>query len=259
MSPFDLNRSSKSSSSSRNREHTDDIENSRPRRGYIESKRVVEDDVDQEGWIQTYADMVTLLLTFFILFFSISKIDQSKFEEFKSAISDDFLKKETVKPFTEVNKELERVIKEQNLEDVLTLEKDPLGVKIQLASSSLYPSGSAEIRSGMQPVIQDVAGAIDQLSAENYIVEVEGHTDDIPVSSSSRYQSNWELSAHRATNVIKLLNQSGIPIEHLKASAFADSRPLVPNRTPSGEAIPANQEKNRRVVIYVRRASELEQ
>lgn len=224
-------------------------------RKYIESKRSKnEESEDVQGWLLTYSDMVTLLLTFFILLYTVSDVNQEKFEQVKSAISGEMLKKKEEKPFEKVKEELEAVIKDNKLEKSVTVETNPLGVKVELASSSLYESGSAIIKNDMQGVLAKVSMAIQQIDLSNFEIEVEGHTDDIPMQSA-RYESNWELSSHRATNVVKLLIKSGIKPSTVKASGFADSRPLVPNRDANGISIPENQEKNRRVSIYVRRST----
>lgn len=223
------------------------------RRSYIESRRETSENQDEaESWLMTYGDMMTLLLTFFVLLYTISDVNTSKFEQIKSAISGEVLKKEPEKPFEEITKELQSLIKVQQLEQAVSVETDPLGVKIELASSSLYVLGSAEIKKSMIEIIKDVGISIQKLDVKDFLIEVEGHTDDIPIKSV-KHESNWELSAHRATNVVKELIQSGLPANHLKASGFADSRPLVPNKNQNGVSIPANQEKNRRVLIYVRR------
>lgn len=225
------------------------------RRSYIESRRDGGDQADEESWLMTYADMMTLLLTFFVLLYTFSDINVGKYEQMKSAISGEVLKKEAEKPFEEITKELKSLIEERKLEQAVSVETDPRGVKIELASSSLYELGSADIKKTMILIIKDVGISIQKLDIKDFLIEVEGHTDDVPIKSI-RYESNWELSAHRATNVVKELIKSGLPANHLKASGFADSRPLVPNKDQNGVSIPVNQEKNRRVVIYVRRNSD---
>jgi chemotaxis protein MotB len=223
------------------------------RRSFIESRRVnVEETDDADAWMVTYSDMVTLLLTFFILLFSMSEIDQSKFEEMKGAISGEMLKKEADRPFDEIKKQLQDIIEQRNLEKTVQVDVDPLGVRIEFASSSLYESGSAAIKRNMEVVIDELGQAISNLDMRSFLIEVEGHTDDIPIRSA-KYESNWELSSHRATNIVKLLIKAGIPVQRLKASGFSDSRPVAPNRDVNGVAIPENQEKNRRVLIFVRR------
>lgn len=207
----------------------------------------------QEDWLITYADAMTLLLVFFILLFSFSEIDQAKFEEIHESIQGNLLKREQVSPFTEVREKIEKTIEVNQLEEVISMEEDALGIKLEFASSMLYELGSAEIRPAMQEPLSLIGTSISELQNVNYLVEVEGHTDDIPIRSGV-YQSNWELSAHRATNIVRYFNSSGIPQERLRAVAYGESRPKVPNRDEFGEPIVENQAINRRVVVHVRRA-----
>ncbi len=81
-----------------------------------------------------------------------------------------------------------------------------------------------------------------------YAVDVEGHTDDAPISTP-KFPSNWELSTARATIVVRFLINAGIEPEFLKASGYADVKPKLPNRDLFGEAIPENRKKNRRITL----------
>ena len=82
------------------------------------------------------------------------------------------------------------------------------------------------------------------------MIFVEGHTDDSPISSE-RYPSNWELSAARASLVVRMLENKGFRKDRLSPQGFADSRPILPNRDEAGKPIPDNQAQNRRVVIRI--------
>lgn len=209
-------------------------------------------EADLEAWTLTYSDTVTLLLTFFVLMFAISDVSQQKFEEMKAALSGGLLKKEQPMPFKEMKEKLDKIIVDRNLQEQVAVEEDPLGIRIELASSSLYGSGSAQIKQDIIPTLGEVVYSIRELEFSNYLIEVEGHTDDVPISSG-RYDSNWELSAHRATNVVRFFINEGIDAQKLKASGFGESRPKKPNRNVDGTPIPDNQAANRRVVIYIRR------
>jgi chemotaxis protein MotB len=220
--------------------------------GFTERRTKVSGD-EGENWLVTYGDMMSLLLTFFILLFSMSEINQEKFEEVAAAINKQVVKKEQKLPFQEMKQQLDSLIFERKLEKDVQVELDPLGIRIQLASSSLYESGSAEIKDDIKPVLGEVVQSIKGLTFKNYLVEVEGHTDDNPIGRNSRYDSNWELSAHRATNVVRLFVALGLDASKMKASGFGESRPVKPNRDASGKAIPENQAANRRVVVYIRR------
>lgn len=209
-------------------------------------------DEPQEDWLITYADAMTLLLVFFILLFSFSEIDQARFEEIQSSIQGSLLKKEHVSPFTEVRERIERTKEENDLHDIIEMQEDAMGIRLEFSSSHLYELGSAEIRNQMRGPLALIGQSIGDLHNVDYLVEVEGHTDDIPIRSGI-YDSNWELSAHRATNVVRYFSENGIPQNRLRAVAYGESRPKVPNRDENGNPIAENQAENRRIVVHVRR------
>lgn len=258
MNWFDLNPSAKRQNQSRsesefvrNRRKSGESERKsgftqRRKGGAVESS-------DEDSWLLTYGDMMSLLLTFFILLFSMSELNQEKFEEVAAAINKEVTKKEQKLPFKEMKQELDSLIQAKQITDQVQIDLDPLGIKIELASSSLYESGSAIIKEEMKSTLAEVVKSIQSLEFKNYLVEVEGHTDDNPIGRSSRYDSNWELSAHRATNVVRLFAERGLDPGKMKASGFGESRPVKPNRDERGIGIPENQSANRRVVVYIRR------
>jgi len=84
------------------------------------------------------------------------------------------------------------------------------------------------------------------------MIEVEGHTDDDPIPEDNPdFNSNWDLSAIRATGIVEILNASGINIQKLKPIGRAETEPIVPNRDEEGNVIPANRAQNRRVEINI--------
>ena len=83
------------------------------------------------------------------------------------------------------------------------------------------------------------------------MIEVKGHTDNLPPTICPDFDTNWNLSAYRATGVVLQLIESGIQKEKIKAIAMADSEPLMPNTDENGFSIPENQAKNRRVEIFI--------
>ena len=210
---------------------------------------------NDDSWLLTYADTITLLMAFFVLLLSVSSIDQSKVEKMASGINDVFSKTESDQPFSSMEKKLNDIVEEQQLKDEISITPDPLGLHLRFASKLLFESGSARIKSKMLPVLGHVATAIQESKYENYVVKVEGHTDNIPIKTSL-YESNWELSAHRATNVVKHLIKSGIPKKRTWAIALADSHPLAPNILPSGKPNVKHQSMNRRIEVYIHRVFE---
>jgi chemotaxis protein MotB len=132
----------------------------------------------------------------------------------------------------------------------------PYGLKIELSSNSLFNSGSADVKGSMQSSLTDLSGIIQGLGEEDYIVEIEGHTDNVPIKTA-KFPSNWELSSLRAVNVAKLFESMGVEKNQLSAIAYADTRPKLPNLDSNGTAIPENQATNRRVVVHVKSLTQL--
>ena len=220
----------------------------------LKLKKENKDVVD--GWMGTYGDMVTLLMAFFVMLYSASDPDPGKYEEIVESMKEAFSKQDVENEFKELHESLEDIIEKKILENAVEIELGPNGILIQIPGSSLFASGSADIMTDMAPVIVEISTAItqllDQSSYHDYMIEVEGHTDDEPIGEDSEiFSSNWDLSAIRATGIVELLNNSGIEMDKLKPIARAESIPLLPNRDENGIPIPENRAKNRRVVIKV--------
>ena len=220
----------------------------------LKLKKENKDVVD--GWMGTYGDMVTLLMAFFVMLYSASDPDPGKYEEIAESMKEAFSKQDVENEFKKLHESLEEIIEKINLENTVEIELGPNGILIQIPGSSLFASGSADIMTDMAPVIVEISTAItqllDQSSYHDYMIEVEGHTDDEPIGEDSEiFSSNWDLSAIRATGIVELLYNSGIEMNKLKPIARAESIPLLPNRDENGIPIPENRAKNRRVVIKV--------
>jgi chemotaxis protein MotB len=118
------------------------------------------------------------------------------------------------------------------------------GVVVSLPEAGAFPLGQADLSQAARRVIRELA---DVLLTEDGEIRVEGHTDNAPIATS-RFASNWELSAARATEVIRfLIAQGAIPAERLSAGGYGEFRPIAPNDTPEHRA------RNRRVDIIILR------
>ena len=220
----------------------------------LKLKKENKDVVD--GWMGTYGDMVTLLMAFFVMLYSASDPDPGKYEEIVESMSKAFSSKEVESEFEELHENLEEIIERKNYDESVEVELGPNGILIKIPGSSLFAPGSAEVMSEMTPVIEEISRAITELLNEStyqdYMIEVEGHTDDEPIPEGKElFSSNWDLSAIRATGIVELLHKSGVDMAKLKPIARAESIPLLPNRDEDGIPIPENRAKNRRVEIYV--------
>ncbi len=205
---------------------------------------------DDDAWVTTFADMTTLLLAFFILLVSISKVDVVLFEKVKAGIQEGVGNREVTTPIEDLRVQTAEVVKSLQVEDVVGIGEDEQGLVIEFASSAFYQPGSADIRPEAFPVLEQIVATLNEPRYQNFQIEVQGHTDDIPINTE-RYPSNWELSGDRATRVVRFMADVGIRKERMVAMAYADIAPKAPNRTPEGQAIPLNQELNRRIAVRV--------
>jgi len=206
-------------------------------------------DDSSSSWLITYSDAITLLLAFFVMILAVSDLNQGKVEALKEGLSQVITNEDKPTPFTDIKTGLEQYIQQQGLQDQLSVVLDNKGVKVEFANVALYDSGSADIKADALPLLQEVSRVIRETSHSTHMIEVEGHTDDLPISTE-QFPSNWELSSARATNVVKYLLSAGLEKQRLKASGFADSRP---KQTDADSSIDQQREANRRVVVFVRR------
>jgi chemotaxis protein MotB len=201
------------------------------------------------SWLITYSDAITLLLAFFVMILSVSDLNQGKIEALQEGLSEMMTGEAPPTPFTDIKKGLESLIENNNLQDQIAVTLDTKGVKIEFANVALYESGSADIKSDAIATLAQVTQVIRETSHNTHMVEVEGHTDDLPIHTE-KFPSNWELSSVRAINVVKYLLTQGIEKERLKAAGYADSRP---KENILNLPLAQQREDNRRIVIFIKR------
>jgi chemotaxis protein MotB len=246
----------------------------RRRRGHEEEHE------NHERWLVTYADMLTVLMALFIVMFALSVVDKQKFQKFAEGMNGDLgngaslleggpglqqagnttidlqsaitalnEKQSRQQAATQERDDLERARQKilqalvaKHMQDKVRFELDERGLVVTVVTDDvLFALGSATLRPEGNAVLDAIAPALTALPNQ---VTVEGHTDDLPISG--RFASNWELSAERATSVLRyLLDTHRVPAKRLAAAGYADQRPLTPNI--SGAARSAN----RRVEVIV--------
>ena len=205
----------------------------------------------EEDWLISYADMVTLLMCFFLAMASISKVDMSLFEQMRKGLRSDIGKDKQVKtPLAEIQHDLDSLLAAQKKAGEVIITKGPEGIVLEFSSSAFYQVGKAEFSPEAEAILAKVDSAIQGITYYKFQIDIEGHTDNVPMKSV-QFPSNWELSVARATGIVKFLIGRGIPADRLKAAGYADTKPKVPNADSSGVAIPENQAKNRRIVIRI--------
>ena len=226
----------------------------------MQRKRRKVDDINTNSWIDTYADTITLLLTFFILLYSFSSIDNEKLKVIASSLRGEIvgtpMKLEDVKieedilepgigdknPYDILVEKVTTVLEENGLSDVVTIREEDAGVILQLGNSILFDSAKAILKSDSFEVLDVISTIIPQIDNE---IMVQGHTDNRPMNSYV-YPSNWELSSARALAVVKyFINEKGLDPNRFSATGYGEHRPLVENTTSK------NMDINRRVDILI--------
>ncbi len=209
-------------------------------------------------WLLTYADMITLLLAFFVILYAISKVDLKKYEgvavslrgAFKGAspypIPDKIRGGERAVPRSDLLFELVQALRTQLGEDLkderIQIERNADKIILRFQDAILFERGKAELRPGARQLLGKVASVIGSLPNA---IEAEGHTDQLPIRSGL-YPSNWELSTARATAVVRfLVEDGGISPARLAARGMGEHQPLFPDDPLRGEP------RNRRVELRI--------
>lgn len=209
------------------------------------------EEPEDDGWLITFADMSVLLMCFFVLMFSLSSPDMTKFKLVAEALRDKgFATGSNVieDPYDKTRRELNLSLGESGYDKFTAVTSTPDGINVELASTSFFLPGDAKFTTDALPMLKILARQIAPLAKRDITIVVEGNTDDTP-TSSAQFPSNWELSTARAANVVRFFIAQGFPADKLQATGFGDTRPKAPNRDSAGNPIPANQELNRRVNV----------
>lgn len=203
------------------------------------------------SWMDTYGDMVTLLLCFFIMLASISKIDTVLFEQVQSGMTKEIGKQPPQRPIENMRKELAEVVTAfQGGDEAADVGTDDRGVVLNLDAGAMFTTGSADIKPEMLPLLKEVVGTLAQPRFETYRIEIQGHTDDTPIKTP-QFQTNFDLAAARALATMRAMVGLGLPAERLLVASYGQYAPRVPNRSKEGTPLPVNQALNRRVAVHV--------
>jgi chemotaxis protein MotB len=195
-----------------------------------------------EGWLTSYADLMTNLLIFFILIVSASEIQTGKLERIMSRISG-----APSGSLTEAKQVVDKTIAEQNLTGQVSSQITDSGLELSFNSGVTFASGRAEIRAEMIEPLTKVLAPLVPLAGK-YRFAVEGHTDHVPIGNGSPFRSNWELASARSLEVRERLETIGVPKERIRVEAYADTRPL-PTQETQGLSTEETLARHRRVVV----------
>ncbi|MBI2712303.1 MAG: flagellar motor protein MotB [Bdellovibrio sp.] len=207
---------------------------------------------DDSNWLVSYADMMTLLCGFFIMLFSMCKLDTPQYDSFKEALSKQF-GGEYVSTTKELARYATQVLQELGLEKTVTLKTDAYGIALVFESTVFFNTLSADVSPEGRRILEKIITRLGErqlATGKLYRIVVEGHTDNRPIVGGV-YPSNWELSGARAARVIRMFLATGFEPDHLTAIGYADTRPLTEARGSTGKWDETALAQNRRVVIRV--------
>jgi chemotaxis protein MotB len=232
-----------------------------------------EEHENHERWLVSYADFITLLFAFFVVMYAISSVNEGKYRVLSDSLVEafsiaqnpmpgkgegesyiQFPIKEAARAQRRRSEAQSRALAENVKRSLEPLAKDgqvtvtetPRGLAVDIKASALFASGQADIAPAAVVPLGDVAKLLAQVPN---VIQVEGHTDNAPIASPV-FPSNWELSAARASRVVRLFEQFGVPPSRMSALGFGEHRALDSNDTPDGRS------RNRRVTVMILRNAE---
>lgn len=228
---------------------------------------------NSERWLLTYSDLITLLLIFFIILYTISKQDEAKFKQISESLSsalsgskevigdspgphiigqagfkpqgDKTDKQEELaekKKMQDIKQKVEELAKKEGLQTSISVTITERGVAIRIVDQVLFNSGYADLTPQADRILRGIGQIL--LTNKDQYIRIEGHTDNVPISNG-RFASNWELSAARATKVLRLFVNIGFDPRLLSETGYGEYRPVADNKTELGKS------KNRRVEIVI--------
>jgi chemotaxis protein MotB len=206
------------------------------------SKSVESGGKENQPWLLAYSDMVTLLLAFFVLFFAISQFDPVKFE----VIMDYFSQNQTM-PLHVLEEKFDQLVQAHQLEQSVEVELTPEGLLVNFQDNLLFDSGKADLKENSYPVLGAMADIIKAEDVVSRKIQVEGHTDSVPLSEKADYPSNWELSTARSSSVIRYFITEKVSSSRFMAVGFADTQ-LRELETPETRGLSVN----RRVSLLIK-------
>ena len=203
-----------------------------------------EEEEVSEDWLVTYADAITILMAFFVLMFSVIKPTSP---ELLDALENSTAAGAIVSTITNTSA---AEAKFQAMQEQAQANKR--GSTFEFKSGEMFEPGRAEVLESAIPALDRVAQNLMLLGIKDYRVDVEGHTDDVPISTN-QFPSNWELSSARASAVARFLISRGVDPDRVTVLGYGETRPKAPNRDNDGNPIAENMDENRRVIVRVER------
>lgn len=231
-----------------------------------------EEHENHERWLVSYADFITLLFAFFVVMYAVSSVNEGKYRVLSDSIVSAFSRqtplpapaseregqqlplplpmqrqraeaeiKREREQMTDIGRKLIETLSPLISEGKVRVMQTSRGVNVEINASALFAPGEARLSGQYGQVLKALANV---LKDDQHAIRVEGHTDNVPISTAS-FPSNWELSAARASSVVRLFADNGIDESRLVAVGYGSTRPVASNDTAEGRM------RNRRVQLQV--------
>jgi len=217
------------------------------------------------AWMTTYGDLITQILIFFVLLFSLANIDQRKFDmamlslqgslgiieggmtleegDFteQGEVGEFLISAQEQREFELLQEKVEQIVAGDNLSGI-QVNLDERGLLIRFVEGVLFDSGKADIKNDAKAILDKLAPLLMETHRH---IRIEGHTDNLPINTRE-FPSNWELSTSRAVNVVKyMIEKHNFSPYILSAAGYGEYRPIAPNDSAKNRAL------NRRVDIII--------
>ena len=197
-----------------------------------------------EGWLLSYADLITNLLIFFAMMLGAAEVSRSRMQEIAQELSG----VEQPASLASIQKEIDEKIERQGLEDMIGTELTDVGLKLSLNSGLMFDSGSAAIRLEQESVLDSMLGTLVPYGGR-YDFAIEGHTDTTPYGGDG-IRTNWDLSTDRANAVRGRLELVGIESNRIRVEGYADTVPIADEEL-DGLNEQERLARHRRVIVRV--------
>lgn len=235
-------------------------------------RRYEEEHDNHDRWLVSYADFITLLFAFFVVMYAISSVNEGKYRVLSNALVGAFgstpvtptvvpgvppatpfaprvdtqrrhneaLRRER-EHMTGMARDILKVLAPLVDQGKVSVTQSPRGVRVEINASVLFAPGDAMLGKQTSQVLAAVAAV---LKGDDHAIQVEGHTDNVPIKNPA-FASNWDLSAVRAAGVVRLFVENGVAEKRLTAVGRGSTQPVADNDTPEGRL------RNRRVSVII--------
>ena len=223
----------------------------------------IQDEDNPDRWLISYADFITLLMAFFVVLYAMSSVQEKKYSQLKQSVkqalgqsqqesqtaptvqnsltnkANTWVNPSGTPPLEQIAQALEQKLASLIASDTVKIKRSSQGVSIEINASILFPLGEADLQAPSVATLEQISQALKEY---DYPIHVAGHTDNVHINSKA-FPSNWELSAARASRVVRLFESNGIARKQMMAIGYADTQPMTSNDTQEGRM------QNRRVQI----------